>query len=307
MSQWTSPGRIVTGLVSVALLVALGASMTGAQRAQSLGLTQHGQTLTAQDAGAADAVALVAVAPGTPGQVYTISDAGLPHWAAAGGGSTATTLHADDCVAEAGNESASITGTGAAATLTVTASATTRNYGSGGATAARVVCPLSANARRIEVELGPVTALSGFSGARFLAIALRNAASGGAPANLWGVSLVEVGSGSPKGYIGDLMSGANAGATTFNQSASTGFIAVDKWVRASFDPWWPLFGLAAGTGVSSARPTSWAPIATTGLPGPFGVSIADPSSATALVVYLQSFGGGSATSVTTGLTIRVTQ
>ena len=54
MSQWTSPGRIVTGLVSVALLVALGASMTGAQRAQSLGLTRHGQLITVQDAGAAD-------------------------------------------------------------------------------------------------------------------------------------------------------------------------------------------------------------------------------------------------------------
>ena len=90
MSQWTSPGRIVTGLVSVALLVALGASMTGAQRAQSLGLTRHGQLITVQDAGAADAVAAVAVSPGTAGQVLTVSNAGLPHWAAASGGSTAS-------------------------------------------------------------------------------------------------------------------------------------------------------------------------------------------------------------------------
>ena len=71
------------GAAILAVLIALSPS----ERAQSLGLTQHGQTITVQDAGAADAVALVAVAPGTPGQVYTISDAGLPHWAAASGGS----------------------------------------------------------------------------------------------------------------------------------------------------------------------------------------------------------------------------
>lgn len=86
MSQWTSPGRIVTGLVSAAVIALALASATGSQRAQSLGLTQHGALITAQDAGAADAVAAVAVTPGTAGQVLTVSDAGLPHWAAASGG-----------------------------------------------------------------------------------------------------------------------------------------------------------------------------------------------------------------------------
>lgn len=95
MSQWTSPGRIVTGLVgTVAIVVAL-ASATGSQRAQSLGLTQHGALITAQDAGAADAVATVAVSPGTAGQVLTVSDAGLPHWAAAAGGSSWGTTTVD--------------------------------------------------------------------------------------------------------------------------------------------------------------------------------------------------------------------
>ena len=81
--QWATPGRIVTGVVSVGLLAALGAAMSGTQRAQSLGLTRHGELAVAQDAGAADAVALAPVAPGTAGQVLTVSDAGLPHWAAA--------------------------------------------------------------------------------------------------------------------------------------------------------------------------------------------------------------------------------
>lgn len=96
MSQWTSPGRIVTGLVSAAAIVVALASATGSQRAQSLGLTQHGALITAQDAGAADAVAAVAVAPGTAGQVLTVSDAGLPHWAAASGGTSWGSTVADD-------------------------------------------------------------------------------------------------------------------------------------------------------------------------------------------------------------------
>lgn len=76
------------GAAILAVLIALSPS----QRAQSLGLTQHGALITAQDAGAADAVATVAVSPGTAGQVLTVSDAGLPHWAAASGGSSLSSL-----------------------------------------------------------------------------------------------------------------------------------------------------------------------------------------------------------------------
>lgn len=68
------------------MLVAAFALLTGGQKAATLGLTQHGALITAQDAGAADAVATLAVSPGTAGQVLTVSDAGLPHWAAAAGG-----------------------------------------------------------------------------------------------------------------------------------------------------------------------------------------------------------------------------
>ena len=123
MSQWTSPGRIVTGLVSAAVIALALASATGAQRAQSLGLTRHGQLITAQDAGAADAVAAVAVSPGTPGQVLTVSDAGLPHWAAASGGSaTQPTTLAAQARAEAQRRRGPVALLGTASTGITTAS-----------------------------------------------------------------------------------------------------------------------------------------------------------------------------------------
>lgn len=89
-TRYTMAGTVAG--VTAAILAAL-VAMSGGERAQSLGLTQHGALITAQDAGAADAVATVAVSPGTAGQVLTVSDAGLPHWAAAaaGGSSWGTT------------------------------------------------------------------------------------------------------------------------------------------------------------------------------------------------------------------------
>lgn len=304
-AQWTSPGRIVTGLVSAAVIAAALASATGSQRAQSLGLTQHGALITAQDAGAADAVAAVAVAPGTVGQVLTVSDAGLPHWATPATSPGNTVLYASDCFAEAGSESASISGTGSTSTFTLTASSTARTYGTSGATAARVVCPIPAGARRIEVTLGPLTSLSGFSGSgRFLGLALRNARDGAAPTSLWGLSINDVPSGIPQIYLGNLMGGANSGASSFNQSVSPVALATNGWVRASFDTTWPLLGVALASGAS---PTSWSPVAATGVPAPFGsYSIPHaPDVATAIAVYLQSFGGGSATSITARISIRV--
>lgn len=92
MSDWrTSVGRITFGGLSVAAVVAALVSMTGGQRAQTLGLTQHGQLVTAQDAGGADAVTAVTVAPGTTGQVLTVGDAGLPVWRAPSASSPTTT------------------------------------------------------------------------------------------------------------------------------------------------------------------------------------------------------------------------
>ena len=48
--------------------------------------TRHGEISVRVDAGGADVTALAAVDPGTAGQVLTVSDAGLPHWAAAAAG-----------------------------------------------------------------------------------------------------------------------------------------------------------------------------------------------------------------------------
>lgn len=290
---------------------ALGASLyvaTDASSARSsLGLpyTQHGVLITAQDAGAPDAVATVAIYAGTTGQVLTVGDAGLPVWRAASSGSSVTVLYAADCFAEAGSESASISGTGSTSTFTLTASSTARTYGSGGATAARVVCPIPAGARRIEVTVGPLTALSGFpgSGWRYLGLALRNARNGAAPTSLWGVSINDGASGVPQVYVGNLMSGANSGASSFNQSVSPVALSTNGWLRASFDTTWPLLGVALASGAS---PTSWSPVASAGVPAPFGsYSIPHaPDIATAVAVYLQSFGTGGATSLTAKITVR---
>lgn len=48
--------------------------------------TAHGELAVRADAGGDDVTALVAIAPGTPGQVLTVSDASLPHWATPSGG-----------------------------------------------------------------------------------------------------------------------------------------------------------------------------------------------------------------------------
>jgi len=246
------------------------------------------------------------ISPGTVGQVLTVGDAGLPVWRAASSGSSVTVLYASDCFAEAGSESASISGTGSTSTFTLTASSTARTYGSGGATAARVVCPIPAGARRIEVTVGPLTALSGFpgSGWRYLGLALRNARDGAAPTSLWGVSINDGISGVPQVYVGNLLNGANSGASSFNQSVSPVALSTNGWLRASFDTTWPLLGVALASGAS---PTSWSPVASAGVPAPFGsYSIPHaPDIATAVAVYLQSFGSGGATSLTARVSIRV--
>ena len=87
LRQWMTPGRVTTGLLSLGGLVALLATATGTQRAQSMGATRHGQMLVARDAGAADVVGLATVDPPTaPGHVLTSDDAGLPVWRASSGG-----------------------------------------------------------------------------------------------------------------------------------------------------------------------------------------------------------------------------
>ncbi len=110
----TRPGPVpLTAAALGAVLLAALVALSPSERAQSLGLTQHGQTLTVQDAGAADAVAVVAINAGTPGQVYTISDVGLPHWAAASGGTSwgTTTVDPGDGTGWGGTVPAGMTAT----------------------------------------------------------------------------------------------------------------------------------------------------------------------------------------------------
>ncbi len=306
MSNQTTRTAAFSAAGIAALLVAAFALLTGGERAATLGLTRHGQLVTVQDAGAADAVATVAVSPGTAGQVLTVSDAGLPHWAAAassGGGPTVT--HASDCTAEPGSESASVTGTGSSSTFTLTAGTSARAYGFGGATAARIVCPVPAGARVVEVELGPITTATGLAtgGYRYLTIAMRNALDGAAPATLYGASFNDSG-GSTGVYFPNLMGGGNGGAVT--TSVTYPPTATDRWLRVTVRPREPLLGIASGLGVSSARPTSWRPVETVGMVAPYGAyAIADTGSGSAIAVVLQSFGGSGTSTLTAGLTVRV--
>jgi hypothetical protein len=135
----TRPGPIpLTAAALAAMLVAAFALLTGGQKAATLGLTQHGALITAQDAGAADAVATVAVSPGTAGQVLTVSDAGLPHWAAASGGSP---------------WGATVVDPGTGADWTTTAAANTSAVWSGGAP---TLSALSGATGRVEVDRAAV-------------------------------------------------------------------------------------------------------------------------------------------------------
>ena len=75
-----------TLLAATAVGAGLYTAATAGDGRASLGLayTRHGALITAQDAGAPDAVATVEVYPGVVGQVLTLSDGGLPQWAAGG-------------------------------------------------------------------------------------------------------------------------------------------------------------------------------------------------------------------------------
>lgn len=305
MSQWTSPGRIVTGIVSAAALVVALASMSGTQRAQSLGLTQHGTLITAQDAGAADAVAAVAVTPGTAGQVLTVSDSGLPHWAAApsgggGGGATVTTLYAADGTPVNGGGTASVSGTGSTSTFTLTGAGTS-TYGSPGVTSPSISFTIPAGASVIEVEV-QITALSNVAtaGYRFLGVVLRNSGTS-IPTAAWGVSQNDNG----VTYGGGLLNGLNGAPHT--SSTPWPFNNIDRWQRATLLPRAPQISVQVATASAGVRPTTWTSLAT---PIPLLTSssgaVPDTGVATALAIVLQSFSAGAST-VTGRVTVRVTQ
>lgn len=236
-----------TAASATAAVVAVLAAMSGSERAQSLGLTQHGQTLTAQDAGAADAVAVVAINPGTAGQVYTISDAGLPHWAAAAGGTPWGSTISDD------------PGVGTGWTITPASGVTVSRAGS-------------------------VLTMSAASGVTGYASVVRDASPLGASSSTWDVAVrlqVTAGVGaSPRAmtYVGFWVNASNHSVSIlrsdrhclFYVSAAGSFTNVADvagpssgdltggqfWLRNSrisdgtFVAWW-------GVGVSGALPTTW--------------------------------------------------
>ncbi len=300
----TRYGLIGTSAAAGAAILAALVAMSGGERAQSLGLTRHGQTLTAQDAGAADAVAVVAINPGTAGQVLTVSDAGLPHWAAApsgGGGLTITTYHADSFVAVAGNESASIAGTGSTAAITLGATSTTRAYGTSGVTAARAILTLPVGTRSVWVEIQS----TGFTGSttagnRYLAVAVQNVASG-VPTALWGVASTDSTSNS---YGGNFLAGVNASGVWSTNSGVAG--GADRWMRATLGLEGAQLTALYGTGSAGARPATWAPPgAVPGLNNGYA-PIPDTSAQLYLVIFYLSAGGGGANTITVRATVRVT-
>lgn len=165
MSNQTTRTAAFSAAGIAALLVAAFALLTGGERAATLGLTRHGQLVTVQDAGAADAVATVAVSPGTAGQVLTVSDAGLPHWAAASGGTPwgATIVDpltgGDWTETEAASTSATIGG--GLATLTASSGAT-------GRVEIQQPAPIPSTAQRwsylarVDVTAGDITSSTGY-------------------------------------------------------------------------------------------------------------------------------------------------
>ncbi len=239
------------------------------------------------------------VALGAAGTVLS-SNGTDPVWSAPYG---PTTYYADDFTAEAGSESASVTGTDSASTFTLGATSTARVYGTSGATAARVVLPIPAGAREIEVEI-QLTSVSGMStgGWRYLTIALRNAADGGAPTVLWGISLNDSGGGF---YANNLMGGGNGGSPSGPTTHAP--TSADKWFRVVLKPRESFLTFTTGAGSGGARPTTWS-APSTAVPlqvNANSVTYPDMGSATAIAIVLQSFGSGGASSVTGKATVRV--
>lgn len=303
----------LTAVNLAAALVAAFALLTGGQRAATLGLTRHGQTLTAQDAGAPDAVAVVAVAPGTAGQVYTISDAGLPHWAAAAASSgvTVTTSYASDGTAAngaGGDATASVTGSGSSSTVTFSVAGTARQITSSAIAAGSWVSPsIPQTARRVILYVRSTAATSSTNGWRYLQMSMRRAGESPPASMLLGVSANDANAYyGLNNRAGSTTAGYNFGSLA-NSSPLTG---TDRWLRVTWEieGGGPRVRFAAGSTTGSTRPTLWTPLNVDSQTQP--TSRTDLGSlgtgAAQLIVGLESFGGGiSVSSLTISLTMEV--
>lgn len=213
-------------------------------------------------------------------------------------GLSVTRYYASDFTVENGSDSASKTGTGVSSTATLSTTASSRVYGTSGATAPRIVLPIPANAREITVAIiiTSVTNMS-TSGFRWLGVALRNAANGGAPARLYGIGISDGITWSP----GNLMSGANGGGTTPNGVTSVG-LAAARAHRVAIQPLLPRVEYAA---VASAAPAGWGfPQQPATVSATNAESVANMDNPTAIAIWLQPFSAG-ASSITFSVTVDV--
>lgn len=240
----TRPGPIpLTAAALAAMLVAAFALLTGGQKAATLGLTQHGALITAQDAGAADAVATVAVSPGTAGQVLTVSDAGLPHWAAAAGGTSWGTTTVDP-------------GTGAGWTATEP-SGTSAAWSGGELT---MTLP-SGNAGTLRVDF-PWTVPAGTVAFDFaVRFSATTAAGGTAAFGVYAILAPAIGryvgtTIQPNGGVGAAWNVAGVNDSVSYTSSGLTLTSEQSWLRVSRDSTgvWTFW---CGSGTSGELPTQW--------------------------------------------------
>ena len=170
-----------TSLGTAALIAgSIGASVYTASTAQSAReaisaahdvTTRHGEIAVRVDAGGADVTALAAVAPGTPAQVLTVSDSGVPVWRDPTSGGTVTAYTAADFTPTQGHASTSASIVSGRLRLSIDAAV--RRYGTvAGAwttTAPRGVLRVPAGARevvaitRVYTDSGTTTSYIGVS------------------------------------------------------------------------------------------------------------------------------------------------
>jgi len=170
-----------TSLGTAALIAgSIGASVYTASTAQSAReaisaahdvTTRHGEIAVRVDAGGADVTALAAVAPGTPAQVLTVSDSGVPVWRDPTSGGTVTAYTAADFTPTQGHASTSASIVSGRLRLSIDAAV--RRYGTVSGTwtttAPRGVLTLPSGARevvaitRVYTDSGTTTSYIGVS------------------------------------------------------------------------------------------------------------------------------------------------
>ena len=301
-TRYTSIGTAALVATSIGASLYTASSAETARQAISAAhdpTTRHGELVTRADAGGADVTALAPVAPGTAGQVLTVSDAGLPHWAAAAGG-TVTAYTAADLTPVQGHAdtSASIVD----GRLRLSIDAAVRRYGTVSGTwtttAPRGVLTLPSGAREVlaitRVYTGSGTATS-YIGVSTL---LRD---GSDPSDVTGSSLLAGTrlAGTLHWDTAAALYGGEHRADTYPVSTGLGVVA---WASAPT----PYYGIRWTRGVVAwaAAPTTATTIDDVVAYG--GTPLApDWAAPTQLVVTLQQYTGGAIASATIDVEVLV--